>query len=235
MTDGQEQDLLLFVAAQELVIGKQAAALLQITDNDATDLLTQLCAKRSVSRIELSSRRPAAYRITRHGADLVDGALPPLRPLSWSRYRHEIAIAWLWVSARHGKLGDLREVLTRRQMQAADITLRSESLLEHPGAAFSDQPATGPRLDARHAYPDLGLVQADGGWVAIEVVLTRPDPDRLKTMVSRISRDRLIRSQLYLVGQDGQIDEAIKTTAKQLGISDHVHVRLLARDRIAGA
>jgi hypothetical protein len=55
-------------------------------------------------------------------------------------YRHEIAIAWLWASARHGQLGDLREVLSRREMQAADATLRSESLLDTPARDSAAHP-----------------------------------------------------------------------------------------------
>jgi hypothetical protein len=234
MMDGLEHDLLSFVAAHELVTAEQAAALLEITNEHATESLASLCAERSVSRIEMSSRLPTAYRITCDGAQLIDSALSPLRPLSWSRYRHELAIAWLWVTARHGGLGELREVLSRRQMQAADATLRSQSLLQQPGAVFNDKSETNLGLGARQAYADLGLVQADGGWVPLDVLLTPPEPERLRTMVGRLTRDRLMRAQLYLVERDGQIDEAIKATAETLGVLDQVHVQFLGRDGVAG-
>jgi hypothetical protein len=229
-----DQDLLLFTAAHEVVIAGQAAALLAISDADANDRLEQLRARRLVTRVQLSSRLPPAYRITRDGSELIDSGLPPLRALHPSRYRHELAIAWLWVSARHGQLGDLREVLTRREMHAADATLRSESLLDTPGASFEDQPATEAQLDARHAYPDLGLVQATGGWATLDVVLSPPQPTRLRTMLGRYHRDRLMLAQLFLVESDGEIDTAIRAAADQLGLTDRVHIQYLAQDGVAG-
>jgi hypothetical protein len=229
------QDLLLLVAANEVVLAQQAAALLKITDQDAADRLDQLRVERLVSRAELSSRLPPAYRITRNGADRIDCALPPLRPLDTRRYRHEIAIAWLWVTARRGNLGELRDVLSRREMQAADATLRSESLLDTPGATFRDQPAAEAELDARHAYPDLALVQANGGWATLDVVLTLPTPARLRATLGRIQRDPLMLAQLFMVEQDEPIKETIRATADALGVANKVRVTVLARDGIAGA
>jgi hypothetical protein len=233
MTD-PDQDLLLFVASNEVVLAQQAATLLQITDQDATGRLDRLRARRLVSRVKLSSRLPPAYRITRDGAEQIDCALPPLRTLGTHRYPHEIAIAWLWASARHGQLGELREALTRREMQAADATLRSESLLDTPGARFSTQPATDGKSDPRNTYPDLALLQASGGWVTLDVVLSLPKPGPLRTMLGRHRHDPLMLAQLYLTEQDQGIDDAITATAAELGLADKVHVQRLAHDRIAG-
>jgi hypothetical protein len=231
----ENQDLLLFVAANEVVLAEQAAALLEITDEDATGRLERFGAERLVTRVHLSSQLPPAYRITRAGAEQTDSFLPPLRALDMGGYRHEIAIAWLWASARHGQLGDLREVLSRREMQAADATLRSESLLDTPGAKFSSSPVGGTATDARHAYPDLGLVQAAGGWVTLDVVLSLPNPGHLRTMLGRYRHDRLMLAQLYLTEQDQQIEDAITAAAEDLGVSDRVHVQRLAHNGIAGA
>src|SRR5579875_913294 len=147
MTADSDQDLLLFIAAQEIALAQQAAALLQISNDDATDRLERLRDRGLVTRVRLRSELPAAYRITHKGAEQIDSALPPLTALDPDRYRHEIAIGWLWVAARHGQLGNLREVLTRREMQAADATLRSESLLDTEGASFKDEPMSGVQLD----------------------------------------------------------------------------------------
>jgi hypothetical protein len=120
-------------------------------------------------------------------------------------------------------------------MQAADATQRAESLLEQPGAVFRDHAADSQMLDARHAYPDLALLQADGGWVALNVVLTPPDPKRLKAAIGRLNHERLMRAQLYLAEQDQQIEEAIKAAARDLGVGDRVHVQLLASGGVKGA
>jgi len=230
-----DQDLLLFTAAQELVLAEQAAALLQITDEEATQRLDQLRDRGLVTRVALKHELPPAYRVTRDGAEQIDSALPPLQALDPGRYRHEIAIGWLWAAARHGQLGKLREVLTRREMQAADATLRSESLLDTPGATFKDNAVAGTQCDARQAYPDLALVQAEGGgWATLHVILTSPDRAQLRATLNRA--DPLIRAQLFLLQDDsGESRKLIEAVANELDIAHRVHVQQLAHDGIEGA
>ena len=108
MTTDHDQDLLLFVATQELALAEQAAALLQITDESASKRLELIHGRGLVSRAQPRSESPPAYRITRDGAEQIDSALPPLRSLDPAGYRLKIAIGWLWVAARHGQLGNLR-------------------------------------------------------------------------------------------------------------------------------
>ena len=91
---------------------------------------------------------------------------------------------------------------------------------------------------AATTYPDLGLVQADdgGGWATLDVMLTVPERDWLRTMLGRGHRDRLIRAQLFLVqGAGGESETLIETVAEDLGLADRVHVKKLASDGIAGA
>lgn len=232
MTD-PDQELLRFVAAHELVLAQQAATLLEISEN-AHARLELLCDQRLLARVRLRSRLPAAYRITLEGAKQTDPALPPLRPLDPVRYRHEIGITWMWLAARTGTLGEFQEILSRRQMQAADTTSRSEVLLHTPGATFKHQAAPGGQRDPRDAYPDLGMVKATGGWVSLDIVLTPPDPGRLRTTLARRRQDPRMLAQLFLVEPDQRIDTLIKTTAEQIGVGDRVHVRFLAPDGIEG-
>lgn len=232
MTD-PDQDLLRFVAAHELVLAQQAATLIE-TSEDAHARLESLCEQRLLARVRLRSQLPAAYRITRDGARQTDPALPPLRPLDPVRYRHEIGITWMWLAARTGTLGEFQEILSRRQMQAADTSSRSEVLLHTPGATFNDEPARGGQRDPRDAYPDLGMVKATGGWVTLDIVLTLPDPGRLATTLAGRQQDPRMLAQLFLVEPDRQIDTLIKTTAEQTGVGDRVHVRFLAPDGIEG-
>lgn len=71
--------------------------------------------------------------------------------------------------------------------------------------------------------------------MTLDVVLSLPNPDRLRTMLGRHRHDRLMLAQLYLVEQDQQIDDAITAAAQNLGFSGRVHVQRLAPDGIAGA
>jgi hypothetical protein len=230
-----DQELLLYVAAHEVLVAEQAAAFLQTTEQDANQRLEELQAERLVSCVTLSSRLPPAYRITREGAQQVDSHLPPLRALGMARYRHEIGIAWLWATARRGGFGDMRAVLSRREMQAADAASRSGALLGTRGATFGDIPAGGATVDARRAYPDLALLQPTGGWASMDVILTLPEPKWTNSMVTRLHRHPQIVAELYLVEQRAGIDQAIKAAAVQHGIADQVHVQFLAEDGIASA
>ena len=54
-------------------------------------------------------------------------------------------------------------------------------------------------------------------------------------MLGRYTHDGLLLAQLYLTEQDQGIDDAITTTAAELGLADKVHVKRLAHDGIAGS
>lgn len=231
---GEPVDMLVFVAAHELVLAGQIAALLETSVEEATERLDLMCERGLVSRSLLSPGSPAVYRVTAQGAAQVDPALPPLRPLDLvTRYRQAAGIAWLWASAHAGSFGEVREVLTRRQMQAADATRRTALLLNTPGATFKDAPAEGTDPAVDDAYPDLALVAPTHGWAALELVLGTPDAERLRRMIARAQRDKLIVQQLFLVEQGGHARELIEATAAELGLADRVHVQWLAEDGIA--
>lgn len=229
------QRLLLFAAASEVILAKQAAALLKTSTDSAAERLEVLRTQRLVSRVRLSGRLPDGYRITPEGAELIDSQLPATRPLSPAAYRHEIGVGWLWVAAQHGNLGVLREVLTRREMHAADQTLRSESLLNSAGATFADQPVADQRPGLSGTYPDLALIQHAGGWVTVNLILGSPSAPQLEWMIGRSGRQQpLILAQLFMV-QHPEIGEQIKHAAVTLGLGDRVHVQRLAQNGIDGA
>jgi hypothetical protein len=230
----RSEDLLDLVAQHELVLAEHIAALLELTVGEATGQLENLRGRGLVSRVRISGQSPAAFRITVEGAVQVDTALPRLRPVDPRSYRHAVAVVWLWAAGRRGNLGEVREVLTRRGMQAADATSRTGELVGRPGARFSDDGSDAADSDIDLAYPDLALLPVTGGWVRIDVVLGAPDPERLQTMITRAHRDRSLAGQLFMVDHDVQTRELIESIAAQLGLTDRVNVQWLAEDGIAG-
>jgi hypothetical protein len=232
--DREPEDLLSVMAVHELVLAEQAATLLEVTVEEATGQLDDLCEQGLLSRVRLSRQSPAVYRVTERGAALVDPALPPLRPLGSFSYRHAVAVVSLWAAGRAGSLGEVHEVLTRRGIQAAEATGRAGSLLGTPGATFKDKaPAIG-ESDVDLAYPDVALLPVTGGFVTVDIMLTVPDPERVQTMIGRSHRDKRLVAQLFLVEHDGSTRELIERTAIELGLADRVHVQWLAEDGIAG-
>ena len=218
-------DLLAFVAAHELVLAEHAALLLGVSETDAAERLEELVAQGLVSRVRLSGHSRTAYRITVHGADQVDTALPPPRPLDLTGYRHTVAVPGLWLAARSGMFGETRDVLTARQMQASDETSGTESLFDAAGARFRNESPQG-EADAGLGYPDLGLLWPTGGWARADLMLAVPDPERLRTLIGRANRDSHNVQQWFFIG-DKQNGELIETAAAKLGLADRVRIQLI--------
>jgi hypothetical protein len=225
-------DLLAFVAAHELVLAEHAAKLLGISETDAAERLQELVEQGLVSRVRLSAHSPTLYRITQHGADRVDTGLPPLRPLDLTGYRRAVAVPGLWLAARSGGFIKTRDVLTARQMWAADATAHTDSLLGAEGAKFRNESPEHDK-DAGNGYPDLGLLTTTGGWATADLVLTTPDPERLHRIIGRAHEDGLIVQQWFLV-DDLRSGDMIEDTAAHLGLTDRVQVQLIDPAAIAG-
>ena len=63
--------------------------------------------------------QPVAYRSTRLGLDVVGSRLRSL-PISLTNYWHDVGAAWLWLAARNGAFGPMREVLAERVIRSRD-------------------------------------------------------------------------------------------------------------------
>jgi hypothetical protein len=220
------EELLAFLAANELVIAQHAAQLLEISAEEATDRLDALRNQGAVSRVKVSSGSPAAYRITPRAAVHLDPALPALRAAQPTRYRRDLIGAWLWMTARKDRFGQQQTVLSRREMQAADASSRTATLLGATGVTFGEKSSiTEPDPDPR--YRDLALVQASGSWQSVDVMLSPPGPERLRGMISRAHHDQTLNRQLFLVRQDLQVRELIESIAGELGLADSVAIEPL--------
>jgi hypothetical protein len=162
--------------------------------------------------------QPACWRITRRGLSAIGSRLPaPGDDLA--THTHDIGVAWLWLAARGGAFGPLREVISERELRSA----------EGPGGR-ADPPlavrvgGVGPRGGARLHYPDLLLVTARGQRVAIELELTSKSRTRRELILSAYGAEPRIDHVLYLV-RDRRIGDQIATTARRLGLEDLVHVQ----------
>jgi hypothetical protein len=228
------ENLLAFLAASELVVAQQVAQLLRISAGQATKRLDALREQGSVSRLKIDPRWPAAYRITTEAANQVDPALPPLRAPELSRYRRDLAGAWLWMTARNGKFGHQLAILSRREMQAADADTRTATLPGRAGAMFRDETFEARGANPAPAYRDLALVQATGSWQSVDVVLSPPDPERLRRMISHPHRDQTLTQQLFVVNGDLHVRELIESIAGEVGLADSVVIEPLDPTVISG-
>jgi hypothetical protein len=223
--------LLEFVAAHELVLAAHVAGLMGVSESDATERLDELVEQDLASRVRLSAHSPAAYRITQSGAHRVDPALPPLGPMDLTGYRRAVSLPGLWLAARAGSFGKTRDVLTTRQMQAADAASRTEALVGVAGARFGDDSVRGGKVGI--GYPDLGLLSPTRGWATADLVLAVPDRERLHSLLGRAHHDERIVQQRFVV-EDEPAAELVETTAEQLGLANQVDVQLIDAVGIVG-
>lgn len=218
-------DLLEFVAAHELVLAAHAALLLGVSAQYATERLERLTEQGMVSRVRLRLQSPTAYQITPRGAGQIDGASPPPGPIALTGVGHALAVPGVWLAARSGRFGEARDVLSARQMRAADASSRSESLLAVPGARFSSGPRDGDAGTPRR-YPDLGLLWPAGGWTSVQLLLTTPDPAELDTLLERLTREKVITEQWFFTTSQ-QTGELISQAAAALGVGGRVQMKHL--------
>ena len=214
----RDHDLLAFVAVHRLVLAEHVKALLGVSPAAAYNRLRSLAAAGMLSTEQPYHNRPGHYQITRRGLDAIASELP--RPgVDVRSYQHDIGLAWLWLAARSGTFGQLREVVSERQMRSHDGRLGDHG--ERYGVRLG---GVGPRgLERRH-YPDLILDTAGGHRVAIELELSGKARTRRETILAGYGADRRIDAVLYFVEHQA-VSRAIRTSAARLGISPLIHVQ----------
>lgn len=170
-------------------------------------------------------RQPACLQITRDGLAAISSRLPvPKRDLS--AFSHDVGLAWLWLAARDGAFGDLREIVAERRLRSRDTPARraQPSLAVRMGGV-------GPGGRERLHYPDLLLITAGGRRVAVELELTAKTRTRREEILSAYGADPRIDAVVYLVA-DKRVGDPVITAARRLGISQLVDVQMV---KLAGA
>src|SRR5579884_4300830 len=102
-----------------MALPDHVAALLGTSLEAANARLARLVKANYVRKEPLFHKQPAMYLITRDGLGLIGSALPcPRRDIH--TYEHDVGVAWLWIAARHGTFGPVREILGERRMRSHD-------------------------------------------------------------------------------------------------------------------
>jgi hypothetical protein len=215
----RDRELLAFAAEQRLVLAPHVAALLGVSERVARGRLAALA---SAGLLRRPDRRPyrvtAGFQIARAGLEAIGSPYhaPSTRVAAPD---HDIAVSWLWLAARGGTFGRLREVVSERRLRSHDA--RPEGTDPPLGVRLGGY---GPRGAERLHYPDLLLVDAAGRRIAVELELSRKGIQRRETILAGYAADRRIDAVLYLV-DDRAIGRAIAASARRLGISDRIHVQ----------
>jgi hypothetical protein len=217
--------LLAFVSEHRLVLGAHVQALLGLTAAAAYARLRRLTRAGYLCHENVFHRQPGCYQATRQGLAAI-GSLYSARPVNVGEYQHDVGLAWLWLLARAGVFGAMREVIGERHMRSRDASADRHSSPE-AGEPF------GVRLGGYGAggrerlhYPDLLLVTRGGKRIAVELELSAKGRARREKILSGYAADGRIDGVLYLVEQGNVgLARSIRDSARRAGIGPIVHVQ----------
>jgi hypothetical protein len=210
--------LLAFAAEHKLVLAAQAEALLGTSLAAAARRLRELRTGGVLVSDRPFDEQPPCFQVTRQGLGVIESRLPAPRSVDRAGYRHDVGVGWLWLAARAGVWGEMREVVSERSMRSRD---GKSSGAERFGVRLG---GLGPGGRERLHYPDLLLVDPNGHRIAVELELSSKDRRRVEGILAGYAADPRIAAVLYLVDRPS-VGRSIEASARALGISDLVHVQ----------
>ncbi len=219
LTD-RDLDLLAFASEHRIITAEHARRFL---GSSASVAYTRLRALTSAGMLERDfglHGQPGLYLATAKGLRAAGRSYRPLRADVGS-FQHDLGVAWLWLAARVGTFGGVRDVISER-------SLRSHDLSPHrAGEPFGVRlGGIGPGGRERLHYPDLMLITPGGRRIAFELELTAKGIDRRDRILMGYAVDRRLDAVVYLV-QNRAVGRRIQASARRLGISNLVHVQLV--------
>ncbi len=230
-----ERDALLleFLAEHRFARPSHAARLLQVSARTATARLNRLEQAGYLERDRPYGGQPDHYQITRQGLAAIASDFGPPRA-DLSAYEHDIGLAWVWLAARSGAFGPLRELISERRLRSHDARARNRESPAAPVERLGVRiPGEGRGGGERLHYPDLLLETATGHRVAIELELSDKGRKGLEKVISAYAGDRRIDAVLYLVDDD-RIFRNVQASARKFGLENLVHVQRVRFTEPAG-
>lgn len=214
----RDRELLAFLAEHKLALAAHVQALLGTSERAAQTRLRALAGEGLVNERHVFHRQPACYLITRKGLGAIGSELPAPR-LDLRFYEHDIGLAWLWLYARAGTFGSLREIHSERQMRSLDASPEGPA---EPLAVRLGGVGAGGR--ERLHYPDLLLTSTGGHRIALELELSAKGRTRRETILSGYAADARVDAVVYLVPRP-EVARSVRASAAKLGVSALVHVQ----------
>ncbi len=230
----RDRTLLAFLAEHRIALSAHVRTLLGVSVRAADARLHALQGAGLLGSERLFHSQPRCWWITRRGLAAIDSRLPPPR-FDLHAYRHDVGVAWLWLAARRGILGPVREVVSEREMRSRDgaegHAARAEARSARQFAVRLGGVGAGGR--ERLHYPDLLLVTDGGRRVAVELELSTKARTRRERILSAYAADSRIDAVLYLVDRRS-VARTVQASAARLGISSRVQVQRAEWGEAAG-
>lgn len=148
-------------------------------------------------------------------------------------YKHDIGVAWLWLAARGGTFGSIREVIGERRLRSYD------GALDHPPEPYGVRLGGFDRYgNERLHYPDLLLIDPQGRRLALELELSSKGRAKRELILGGYAADGRVSRVLYLVEANAAgrgIRRSVESATRDLGLTDRVRFQLIKEIRVAPA
>lgn len=229
LTD-RDHEILAFAAEHRLVLERQVERLVGVGEGRVRrrlDALVDTGAMRS-DRVFGDLH----YQIRGRGLAAIGSSLPP-PSYKLASYKHDVGLGWLWLSARDGMFGPLREILSERGMRSHDGTLDRSA--EPYGVRKGGYDRYG---NERLHYPDLLLLDPHGRRLALELELSSKGRERTELIIGGYGADSRIDRVLYLVEAQPagyRIRRSLEHTVREVGLSDRIRFQLIETFSVSGA
>jgi hypothetical protein len=208
--------LLTFVGEHRFALPAHAGVLLRTSDEVARTRLRELTDAGYLIEEPVLAGQPVAYRSTRLGLDVIGSELRPLR-ISLKNYWHDVGAAWLWLAARDGAFGPMREVRAERVMRSGDALGRGDPFGVRLGGIGRDG-------RERLHYPDLLMIDRRARSLAVELELTSKEPAKRERILAGYAADPRIAKVLYVV-YEPSVARALTASASRLGLAALVSIQ----------
>ncbi|MGZ4188013.1 MAG: hypothetical protein ACXVEW_12915 [Solirubrobacteraceae bacterium] len=217
--------LLEFIGEHRFVLPAQARALLGSSEEVARRRLRELADAGYLIEEPVLAGQPVAYRSTRLGLDIIGSELRPLR-ISLKNYWHDVGATWLWLAARGGAFGPMREVRAERVMRSRDSQGRGDPFGVRLGGIGRDG-------RERLHYPDLVMIDRRARRLAVELEITSKEPAKRERILAGYAADPRIAKALYVV-YEPSVARALTASVSRLGLGTLVSIqRVRAPERPA--
>ncbi len=196
MLGEHDRQVLDLASAWSVFVADQVGVLLGCDQDTAEPVLDGLVDWGLLLRARLLPAGQPFYRVTSEGLAEVGSSLP-VPVVDLVGLRGELAVVWLWLMARIGRLGEpVVSVSSRRELAA------------RPGMVQG---------------PDV-LVATDRGWVAVHLLLGIPDLALLRRVLMSYGSDpRFVEAIVHVERQS--TGAAVKELVQGLGLASMVRLQ----------
>lgn len=215
----RDVEILRWIARVRFATSEQVTARFDLHPSKAYRRLAVLISAGLVKRVPMLHNQPGAHHITRAGLRTLGIGDMPVPTVSLQSFLHDQAVVWEQISLEASGA----EVMTEREMRAAERTLGDNYLVQIPAHVSTGTSTHRPDLIFR--------VSPTSRWHAVEVELAAKSEARLLAILGGYVADDHYDAVVYCVNATQLLDR-VRAAGAQSGLGDRLKV-VVARESAA--